>query len=781
MKDKDFGRSGREACLRYLALFCFVLCCSLFLDPYNYFLKNVFGQSPAVQTQPVKELPDSLREVYRRIQAGTPNTHPTGYPSALHGKSEKQSSSSPIPSSLQTLEPISTPAESTVSPDLPPFVFPFPAPERGTEERLRRAIVFANAGRWAEAIPGLQDFLESDASCFWPNGTAKAMVRKLLASSPVQAKRMYELLYEPSARLALQRMMKDGNIDLAAKTGYAYGQTPSGQAMLFLAARDSYAKGRSLEALAMLRELVILPFEQTVAMEPELTVMLVSTLVRWGNNDEAQTRLTEFFRHTKRLQFTETISFSSPSDVLKFLYEEENKTKTISAKPLPDNAPSKTEANWSERLSLEDASIFHGGRLLEQKMSGRISPAFRPVVEGNDFTIRRGLSLELRNVLTGQLKWSQLPLDPRLPERMAQYYSTASQEQGATASDVWQSSGPWLAFHDRTSGTAVLDSQRVYAVEFPWRAPSLNQAVYVSNQKRTWPLIRADQGNTVVARDRRTGKVLWSLGQIPYFEKYLDFVLDQAQEKSPTQILSEDDFSKHMETLRQSLVGETFFCGAPLLLGERLYLIGRQNGVYSLYTVDANRGTLTTRTPLMLTGGAPCAVPTPIMADMTPIACDGVILCPLPDMLVAVLQGTGEVLWCWYDKKSSPAKAVSGAGGLRDLLDSVVNMPGGIGRVWLGVTRRRIVYSSPSVPNKLLCIAPDSGRVVWEKTFSDLSFVVLSTNELVIVAGNTLIQLNPTDGQVMATATIPKNRFAAGDGTINEGCAQRKPLDYSPP
>ncbi|MDO5566530.1 MAG: hypothetical protein Q4G59_07720, partial [Planctomycetia bacterium] len=153
----------------------------------------------------------------------------------------------------------------------------------------------------------------------------------------------------------------------------------------------------------------------------------------------------------------------------------------------------------------------------------------------------------------------------------------------------------------------------------------------------------------------------------------------------------------------------------------------------------------------------------------TPIACDGVILCPLPDMLVAVLQGTGEVLWCWYDKKSSPAKAVSGAGGLRDLLDSVVNMPGGIGRVWLGVTRRRIVYSSPSVPNKLLCIAPDCGRVVWEKTFSDLSFVVLSTNELVIVAGNTLIQLNPTDGQVMATATIPKNRFAAGDGTINEG------------
>ncbi len=770
MRDENFGRTKRKICFRCSLLLCFVLCCSFFHGPCTCFSINAFGQSYDTQTQAVKELPGSLQDVYRRIQSGTPNTHPADFPSSPGGTSGKRESSLPLPS-LETHEPASNAAEDVVSSGLPPFVFPFPAPDRAVEISLGRATTFAHAGRWAEAIPGLQAFLESDATWFWPDGSTKAMVRTLISSSPATARKMYELLYEPSARLALQRLTKEGNVDLASKAGYAYAQTPSGQSMLFLAARDCYAKSRSLEALAMLRELVRLPFGQTAAMEPELTLMLVSILVRWGKDDEAQTRLTEFFRHTKQLQLSKEISCSSASEVLKFFHAEEEKSFANSAK-LPKNTPGNTLPilpGWSERLSLEDAAILHGGRLLDQKMSGRISPAMYPAFQGDDVVIRRGGTLELRNIETGQLKWSSQALEPQVPKSMTQYYSFGTKDQKSAAAETWEASGPWLVFHDRTSGTVALDTRRVYAVENPWRIPDLSNAVFVSDQKRTWPLIRLDQGNTVVARDRRTGKVVWSLGQIPYFEKYLDFVLHQAREKLSTQSLSDDDFSRRAEALRQSLAGTTFFCGKPLLLDERLYLIGRRHGTYSLYTVDAARGTVVAETPLMLTGGSPCSVPTPVTAGMTPIACEGLILCPLPGMLVAVLQGTGEVLWCWHDKKSSLGAMVSGGENFRDLLDSVVNMPAGYGRVWLGAAGRRIVYSSPCAQNTLLCLAPDSGRVAWEKTFSYLLFVVTSPNELVVVAGNSVMQLDPADGQVMATATIPKNRFVAGDGMINAG------------
>lgn len=775
-----------------VSILVFVCFCLSFCFSGN----NSFGEQTAPQTKPENELPASLREVYRRIQTGSPNTYPTEGPG---WKNEKQSFPLAVPDRNDSTGKVDLPG-------LPPFSFPFPAPDQRTGELLRRGVAFANVDRWTQAIPLLQEFLESDATCFWPDQSAKAMVRYMIASAPVKAQRMYELLYEPSARQALQRALNEQNPELVQKTGTLYALTPSGRTAMFLAARDCYGRGRTLETLAILRQFAKLPFDQTAAMEPELTIMLVSTLVRWGNDEEASARLNEFFRHARQLRLSGTKSFSSPNEVLTFFRERRKTRQGAIEPPLPtpieksearqshgltqaaaqdgidsgksgnnsQRVPEKVSVNsqsfWLEKLSNDDSSVFHGGRLLDQKMSGRLSPATRPAVHGNEIVVRRRLALELRNAATGKLIWSQQPLESRLPACMAKYYSFDSQVNGdKSLRNIWNTNGPWFAFHDRTSGSVVLDSHCIYGIEFPLRIAELTETVYVSSQKRSWPLVRADLGNTLVARNRVTGEVVWSVGQIPYFEQYLGFVHTQAEEKTPAEQLSEDDFSKQVEALRRTFIGETFFCGPPLLLEGRLYLIGRASGVYSLYILDASNGGVLGKIALTLTAGAPCAIPTPIMSGLTPMALDGLVLCPVPGMLVAVSQGTHEVLWCWHDQKSIPKPTASPSIGLSDLLDSTVNMPGGSGRVWLGACGNRMIYSPQEAPNRLLCMAADSGRVVWEKSFPTLSFVLFSQSDLVIVTGETISQLNPENGRIVAQAVIPKDRFAAGDGIIESG------------
>ena len=503
-------------------------------------------------------------------------------------------------------------------------------PDRSLSRKIEQADRLFESGRTLEAAQLLGGILESANFAYvMPEKTEDEPTRTLhqtvndyiidrIRKLPKEARDSYAFQFEPTAKRLLEDAVAAGSLDEIQQVAQKYYPTSSGAAAAFLVGLTQFERGDYAAAWLTFNKLK----QQHVAIPEALNPLLEQLLEESQNNlkNAVEQPMQGISTSSWLEQFGWRIPAGSPSQ----------NSDTESTAPL-------VEQNWAvpvlNRLpwERETDSLFRSMR------SGTdvYIPASQPLVIGDRLITRTPGETIAIDANSGKRLWIAPEQEYRLPE------SSGLQPQPSRVIHNFRTTLRLFFWHDRISQQLSSDGERIFSVDdhdlqgsysagmaFGIPAPR-NRAGKVDD-------LRNDPGNTLTARDLKSGRILWQIGKFPYVQKHFDTHSGQANG-------DENIFTDDEKTLR-----ETWFLGAPLPLQGQLYVVGESDGVLQLFALESRTGRLVARQALAQTSTSLAVGTVRRTYPLFPSASGGLVVCPTGNGLIVALDATTlSPVWCF--------------------------------------------------------------------------------------------------------------------------------------
>ncbi|MDR2754745.1 MAG: PQQ-binding-like beta-propeller repeat protein [Planctomycetaceae bacterium] len=689
-----------------------------------------------------------------------------------------------------------------------PFFARLVPPDRTILRRYDQTGRLIETGRLAEAAQLLGAILEdpsdyfvqpdSQSNDYSPQTSNKLfsnLVLERLQGLPSNALESYSLQFETQARRLLENAVQNGSIEGIQQVSKLYFPTTSGAIATFLLGIEQFEQGAYETALLTLQRLTqsrhnLTPFE------PVLSLTLASTQLQFQQTDNARKTIEQLLKHNPAPDIlffgNELWNPKSTDEIIARLETLRDDSKSISlalwleqtgwllGMGTPSQNPETTaqkpllELVWSVPILNKLPFNRETNNLLSLVRNGLDTyiPAAQPLMVG-DCLLTRGMDrITAVDQKTGKQLWTDTEPDFQISKKIQlpfpMNFNTVRMNnqnyRGLLRIFFW---------HDRITHQMSSDGSRLFTVDgLDMRSlayATLGRGVRnLQIGKKSVEDPRWGPGNTLVARDVKTGQILWKIGKFPYVQKRFDqyaeeFELEQNEQKkknpknssSPnknsnqeTKIANNDtnensnqstnEYTNEKDktpakpnegfTEEELFFSETWFLGAPLPFHGRLHVIGENGGVIRLIVLDAESGRLIRQQPLGIPENPFEMDPFRKYYGLIPSASNALILCPTGiGFVVALDAATMTPIWCFSYRAVEKEDT-----NVRNQLRQMRNRPiGGIVHGqndefrnlfaltgWqvpaLMIDNNRILVAPPDDP-ALYCLDLLTGKLLWQK------------------------------------------------------------------
>lgn len=556
-------------------------------------------------------------------------------------------------------------------------------PDSNLKWRYDQALRLLNAGRFPEAAQLLGSLLESQVDFFlapdWdadhPSAadrtsrqTYEDLILRRLREMPAKGRESYALQYETLAKRLLDEAVATGSLEGLQYVAKRYLPTRAGQTALLLIAVDQFENGLSGAALLNLLRLEDDPRGDLARLEPLYSLTLTGCYLRLGERDEARSALERFLRRVpnpeivlvgrqrwtprdadEMLERLETLARQPEPGLFAASFEHrgwlltpgtpDQNPETLADKPIMEINWAIPAANGQE--TQDNLQKIYG--YLQSLRDAQI-PAGSPLLAGGKLLIRNLDEIMAVAPETGKRLWLSEQLRYNVHDSLLSRIPRQSAQQGLSLFR-------FFFWHDRVLHQLSSDGPRVYSVE---GMPSLPDAYAgMERGRRDWNINGKtyedpfnDGGNTLVARDVQTGRILWKAGKFEFVQRFLDQRRSDIENaKSKTDKDGADNAAVEPFTAEEIFLGKTWFLGAPLPHRDRLYAIGENEDTIRLLIFEAETGRFLQQVPLSQVQD-PLAMTPRRYYGLMPSEAEGILLCPTGQgQLVAVDSSTGRPLW----------------------------------------------------------------------------------------------------------------------------------------
>ena len=650
-------------------------------------------------------------------------------------------------------------------------------PDRTLSRRIEQADRLFEVGRTAEAAQLLGNMLESADFTFLlpeqsddeeakknPQRTLHRTVNRYiidrLRQLPKEARDSYAFQFEPTARRLLEDAVAAGSLDDIQQVARKYFPTASGASAAFLVGFTQFERGDYAAATHTLENLK----QQHLAIPDAIKSLLEQTLAELKNRSQRNAEQPQFISESAWLEHVGwRIPTGSPH---------QNTGTTASAPlleqnwtvPLFNRLPVEREANALVRLVNNGSEVY--------------IPASQPLVVGNLFitrTLRETVAIDINS---GKRLWIAPEPDYRFPEGINVQSRSLYFVQNTRAMLRM------FFWHDRISQQLSSDGERVFAVDEHDLLGSYQAALgrALPNLPGRGEDRRFDPGNTLTARDLRTGRILWQVGKFPYVQKYIDASYAPRQRgdnaQPGQQNVDDSIFSEDEKTLK-----ETWFLGAPLPLYGRLYVIGETDGVLQLFVLESHTGRVLARQPFAQASTALAAHFIRRTYPLFPSASEGIIVCPTGNGLITALDATTLApLWCYtYAPPQSPNPGNRNARNMLARQQQLFHQAGqnestakelfsnsGWQVPGIVIDGHRVLVA-PADRAALYCLDLLSGKLLWEQSIARVNTLYVAgiqgDKAFLVTPGNVMtIDMNNGDDLTTSASRFPSGLNPAGVG-----------------
>lgn len=632
--------------------------------------------------------------------------------------------------------------------------------DRLKERQLDRAQRLVADERWSDAATLLDEMLAGDRDFFFrpQHGQAtwrsiKSEAARLIGSVPAAGRAAYDLQFRARADRLLQEAIATGDADGIVAVARRWFHTPAGQRATLLAALQALDSEQPLAAAAWLERLA---GTGTAGFEPTVSALRAVAWWRAGDRatavrllDEARTRGGTTIRAGGR-----DVSLAFPPGGAAAWLE--------SIAGAGSSAAGRREAEWwmargnAARNALVDASrpllvpryrvplTRHPeeARLLEKRRrqfadrDTPLLPAGMPLAVDGTILVHSPLGLLAVDFASGKRVWL------RGGDAASDDGGPVVQEDG----DDVRTEGPaslQRVFTDSTCGAASSNGRCVYAVELGHRERGAEAG---RPGRRAGDLPDAESGNSLVAYDLAArGAAVWRLPAA-----------------GPP---------------RDETIADVWHLGAPLVVGDQLFVLVEEKGEIRLDVRAALDGRLLWSQPLAELDEEQQADRPETLArrfsGLSPAFAEGVLVCPTgAGTVVAVDLATRTLLWAYTYPVAGAGDAATRPG-QRVLLGNNVRQRVIVNGVPIGGPQGKVggwrdacpiladgcVLLTPSESDTLHCLDLRSGLLRWS-----------------VPRGDGLCVAGVVDGRAVVVGNHSVDSLQMKDGTS----AWRKPLVFGP-
>lgn len=602
---------------------------------------------------------------------------------------------------------------------------------------------------------------------------------------PAKGRESYTLQYETQAERLLDNAVRQGAFDEVLRVAEHYFPTDAGAQATFLVGMSQFEQGAWESAATTFQKLRRRHHgvrADASPYEPLLSLTLATCLLHLGRREDARQLLDAFVER-----------FPEPKLLLGGDRPWTPKTSGEILEHLErslENSEPVSDADWLERTgwllvpgtATQNPETRAGLPLLEllwsvpslsqpvldpqaKLLQGHVRqarevyvPAARPILVDETLLVRGINETTAIDTRTGKRIWSAAAPAYRLPEAVRRALRRHFRQRGLIP-QYYAFALRILFWHDRIGNDLSSDGRAVFAVDGLDLLPlasyggwgAMQRPLRIGNRNIEDPTTRP--GNTLTARDVKTGRTLWQIGKYPYVQKVFDRIAEETERQKGKPSISEtpdrprntdeadgDDNAAARDRAKadgrdetdpefseeELFFSETWFLGAPLPLQGRLYTVAETEGVLRLLVLDAETGRLISRVPLAQTSTAFETDWLRRYYGLTPSASNGVLLCPTGlGMVVAVDATTAKPLWCFsYTTPLQNSAEIRdqfrqaryfhfGTTGDNEEFRRMFDKTG-----WqvptLMVDANRVLVAPPDDPS-LYCLDLETGRLLWRQ------------------------------------------------------------------
>ncbi len=534
----------------------------------------------------------------------------------------------------------------------------FLATDREREREFDRALRLIADSRWSDAATLLDKILGADRDVFFKSDgkggrargatwrSVKTETARLIDGLPKAGRDAYALQFRARAERLLTDAVAVGDAAGIVAVARRWFHTPAGERAALLAAIEALESGQPLAAAAWLDRLA--KTENAARYEPTLSAMRAVAWYRAGDAAVAVQILDKAARGqpaTLRIAGRdEPLSFP-PGQALPWL-ERVAGTASRAATPgdewrMPRGDPGRTAVARATRPLLvpryrvpltrhpEERRLLEDRRKSFADRELPLLPAGIPLAVDGLILVHTPLGLLAVDFDTGKRMWMQPGAAAALPD-------TAGADD---ASDATLQRSLARSFDDATSGTVSSDGRLVFVVDSP---PAAAAPVTINagglgfgmqpRQPDGW-----QGGNTLSAYDvTAKGGLRWRLP-----------AREDADRAGPLPAGSDKS--------------STWYAGAPLIVGDRLFVLVEEKSEIRLDVLDAADGSTVWSQPLAeldehhaIRGRE---APLRRLSGVSPALGDGVLVCPIgAGSTVAIDLATRTLLWAYDYTRRTPGR-----------------------------------------------------------------------------------------------------------------------------
>jgi len=593
--------------------------------------------------------------------------------------------------------------------------------DRLKERQLDRARRLIKDGRWSDAATLLDDTLAADRDFFFrPDQrqntwrSIKTEAARLVGELPPPGRDAYALQFRARAERMLQQAIATGDATGVVEVARRWFHTPAGQRATLLAAIAALESNQPLAAAAWLERF---DTATTNAFEPTLSVMRATAWWRAGDRDAAVAILEK--KRTAAATLTRiggkevSLSFA-PGGAAALLNSIAGEPSAASGRRasewwLPRGDAARNACPTASRPLLvpryrvpltrhpEESRLLEKRRKFYADRDMPLLPAGMPVAVDGSIILHTSMGLLAVDFESGKRVWLQAG-GAAMPADTAPLAEGAGEGEEEGQGGV---SGPLhRVFHDGTSGLVSSDGRLVFAIEGDAAIPRPVTARALRGLENG----ALREGNVLSAYDiAAKGALRW---------------------RRPSSENSNDS---------DAVAAEPWFMGAPLPIGDQLFVLVEEKGEIRLDVLDASSGSPLWSQPLAELDEEQQVDSRETrlrrMSGLSPSFSEGVLVCPTgAGAVVAVDLATRTLLWAYnYATTGDRSREGLGMNGVRVQIRGGIRINGqlqisfdsaataGGWRDNSPILSAGRVILTPAESEQLHCLDLRSGAVQWTR------------------------------------------------------------------
>lgn len=443
------------------------------------------------------------------------------------------------------------------------------APDRSALRPMEQAKQLIERERVQDAVQRLSAVLEGKDDFFLEpeekkdrltQQSLKHSAEELFLSLSEEGRRLYTMQYEPLARRLLENAVEAGSLEQIEHIVERYFFTEPGQEAAFLLAMHQFDRGARGSALLLLRKIASAA-PSLDPYEPNFSLTLAACEKTLGEDEAAKKTLEDFLRRHPNPRIREAAgTFWTPKNVEEILAKLDPKSYE------PDIANWLEHSGWllPTGTSNQDSQVRASVPLLEllwklrvlvnPKFTGtlhviegqmRVSdstfiPAPRPIVVGETVIYRSSEGLVAVNARTGKRIWIGKEPQYEMPTIGATLFNRGvnisfNGMYGQNDSAITATLLRMRLWHNNALGTISSDGRLVYSIEnepSPMeQAMAFRQGAVFLRQGKQIEDPRNRISTTLVARDVKTGEIVWKTGKAVLVQKLIDQLEQDVREE----------------------------------------------------------------------------------------------------------------------------------------------------------------------------------------------------------------------------------------------------------